>query len=162
MTWLEVLKNILIALVPATAVAIITANITVKKSLRQFRSQKWWEKKAETYSAISEDLSRLFFCTKELYSDSVGEVNLDDHRIKTLDNEHGRRLESFKMILAGGAFIVSKEVHKEIEALIKNLDSNNYNQQKESFAEYLGRDWDSIEKFKDKFNELAKKDLSIN
>jgi ABC-type arginine/histidine transport system permease subunit len=39
--------------------SIISAFVTVKLSLKQFRSERLWEKKAETYSNIIEHLSRL-------------------------------------------------------------------------------------------------------
>ena len=146
----------MISLLPA----IIGAVVAIKVSSRQI-NQGWREKKNDVYSKISEDISRLFFCTEELYSESVGEKMLDDHRIDTLNNEFGRRLESLKMILAGGSFIVSKEILTELEVLIKTLANNSYKQQEESFADFLGRNYDAIKKFKDSFNNLAKKELNI-
>jgi hypothetical protein len=55
MSWVDFCKNFIIALTPAL---IIAAAAII--SLKQFYSQKWWEKTSETYSAISRDLSSLF------------------------------------------------------------------------------------------------------
>ncbi|MBA7628915.1 hypothetical protein ES703_36412 [subsurface metagenome] len=156
--WWIVLISALSSLITAVVVAIIT----VRLSVRQFYSQRWWEKKSEAYSDISKDLSRLFFCIGELYAEAVGEKKLNKHRYETLNNEFLRRLESFKMIVAGGAFIVSEEVYKEIEVLIERLSNNRYMQDKEPFWDYLGRDYEAIKKFKDTFNKLAKADLNVN
>jgi hypothetical protein len=130
-------------------------------TLKQFYSQKWWEKRAEAYSAISKDLSSVFFCVKELCAELEGEKELADHRRKTLNNEYLRRLDSLKITAAGGAFIISKEVYEELELLVKNLESNYYRQEKESLADYFTRDYHFIETCKNNFNVLAKKDLKI-
>ena len=53
----EITQGILIALIPALVVSIITAYVTVRLSIRQFYSQRWWDKKAEAYSQILEHLS---------------------------------------------------------------------------------------------------------
>jgi len=55
----EFARDIFIYLISALIVSIITAYLTVKFSIKQFYSQKWWEKKAEAYSNIIEKLSYL-------------------------------------------------------------------------------------------------------
>ena len=156
MDWKAILVSASISIIPA----IIGAIVAVKISSRQ-AYQKWSEKKNEVLYNISEDLSRLSFCMEELYSESTGEKELDEDRYKTLNNEFGTRLESFKMILAGETFVIPKDVHEEIKVLIESIDNNHYKQQEEPFSDYLGRDCEAIKRFKDKFNNLAKKELKI-
>jgi len=55
----EFIQDISKYLIPALFVSIITAVVTVKLSIKQFYSQRWWEKKAEAYSHIIENLSYL-------------------------------------------------------------------------------------------------------
>lgn len=156
MTWCDFLKNLLIALIPAlivVAAAILT--------LRQFYSQKWWEKRAEVYYNISEDISRLLFCIDEQYEHSIEAKKLSEERWLTLQNEYTTRVESLKMILAGGLFIISEKIFKELGVLIKNLDSTRYREQDESMAEYIGKDYVAVRNFKNSFNNLAKKDLKM-
>lgn len=57
------LQGFLIALMPAFLVSVITAYITVRLSVKQFSSQRWWEKKAEAYSHIIERSSELLYCS---------------------------------------------------------------------------------------------------
>lgn len=156
MTWIDFWKNLIIALIPASVIAIAAVI-----SLKQFYSQKWWEKKSETYSAISGDLSNLFFCVKELCAELDGEKEFGDHRRNTLCNEYGRRYDSLKKTAAGGAYIISKEVSEELEGFIKNLESNYHHSEKEPLSDYYGRDYDLIETFKNNFNNLAKNDLNV-
>lgn len=156
--WDIVLKYI----IPPLIASVLTAILTVRLSLRQFYSQKWWEKKAETYSAISADLSNLFFCIQELCSEAEGEKEFDKHTRDTLSNEFTRRFKSLKKTAASGAYIVSNEVFEVLVSLIKSLENNYYNQQKEPLSDFFGRDYKAIKSCKDNFNKLAKKDLNIN
>ena len=57
----NIIQEILSNLIPVVFVSIITAFIAVKLSIRQFYSQKLWEKKAEAYTQIVEQLSYLQF-----------------------------------------------------------------------------------------------------
>ena len=165
MDWLSILTSVLISLVPATAVAFIT----VRLSLKQFYSKKWWEKKAESYSAISKDLANLLFCVKEINSELGGGKKLDDHRRETLGNEYRRRLDSLKITAAGGDFISSKEVSRELMLLVDDLEKKSNNLTKEFIGDdfrrvledYYKDNYRTIETYKDKFNDLAKKDLNI-
>lgn len=57
MKYLNPIYNEFISLVPSIIIAIITSVVTVRLSLKQFYSQKWWEKKAEAYTNIIESLA---------------------------------------------------------------------------------------------------------
>lgn len=154
--------TITIPIVGSLVVAVITSFITVRLSIGQFYSQKWWEKKSETYSLISRDLSNLFFYVKEICAELEGEKELSDHRRDTLGKEYLRRMDSLKKTAAGGAYIISKEISEELEELIKNLENNSYNPQKEPLSDYYARDYKFMVTFRNNFNNLAKKDLKIN
>lgn len=156
MTWCDFWKELIIAFVPALLV-IIAAIITFK----QFYSQKWWEKKAEVYYKISEHTARLFFCISELYDHYSGAEQLSSERNGVLQNEKATRLEELKMILAGGLFIVSNKIYKELKKLFENLDNISFNPEKEPLADYIDKEYEAIKIFKESFNSLAKKDLKI-
>lgn len=49
-------QDILVGLIPATIIAAFTAVATVHLALRRFRSERWWDRKAEAYSRIVESL----------------------------------------------------------------------------------------------------------
>ncbi len=52
------LQTILKDLAVPVVIAVVTALVTVRLSLRQFRSERWWEKKEDSYSRI---ISALFY-----------------------------------------------------------------------------------------------------
>jgi len=166
MTWCDFWKNLIIGLIPALIVA-GAAIVTLK----HFYSKKWWEKKSKNYSAISRDLAKLSFCVEEVRAElESGKKILDNHRSETLGNEYRRRLDSLKITKAGGAFIISKEVSKELGSLIKDLENNYYNRQTEFIgdnfskilSEYYRKNYQLIETCVNNFNKLAKKDLKTN
>jgi hypothetical protein len=157
MDWLSILTSVLISLIPATAVAFLT----VRLSIRQFYSQRWWDKKSETYASISKDLSSLFFCIQELCSESEGEKVFDNHTSSTLSNEFERRSKSLKKTVAAGAYIISNEIFDVLASLVKSLDNNYCNPREEPLSDYFNRDYNAIKNCQNNFNELAKKDLKI-
>lgn len=165
--WMNIVSDSIsggIVAIGAIGAAVIAAILTIRK----FYSQKWWEKKAETYSAISKDLGNLLFCVIEINSEFGGGKKLGSHRKETLSNEYRRRLDSLKVTAAAGDFISSKEVSKELLALVEDLENNSYNLRKEfigDFSKVLGDYYKSnyqiIETRRRNFNKLAKKDLNI-
>ena len=68
------------SLVQSIVIALVTAYVTVRLSLKQFYSQRWWEKKAEAYSAIIHSLYQMkayvekFRDTIEVGSDFKGDL----------------------------------------------------------------------------------------
>lgn len=72
------LTQILIGFVLSVVASIISAFVTVRLSLNQFRSQRWWEKKAERYSQIIEHLSHLEFSLGEWLEEYEGVSRLGD------------------------------------------------------------------------------------
>jgi len=117
----ELLQGMLIALLPALAVSIITAYITVRLSLKQFYSQRWWDKKAEAYSLILEHLSYL----KYYYSEWIDELQLDitmgeDHQ-KRLNDGYQQSKESIIKAAAIGEFIVSEATGEAVSKLLSEL-----------------------------------------
>lgn len=48
------LANLANVLLPGLIIAIVTSVLTVRLSIRQFRTQKWWERKEQAYSNLLE------------------------------------------------------------------------------------------------------------
>lgn len=53
------LTQLLTGFVLSVAASIITAIATVRLSLSRFRSERWWERKADAYSRLIEELALL-------------------------------------------------------------------------------------------------------
>jgi len=118
----ELIQGILLALLPALAVSIITAYITVRLSIKQFYSQRWWDKKAEAYSQILEHLSYLRYYYEELSDDLLrADTTLDTDHTKSLNEGYRRSKESITKAAAVGEFIVSETTTKAISKLLSKL-----------------------------------------
>jgi hypothetical protein len=61
----DIIKGVLIALIPSMIVAFITARLTYVMSVRQAKTHKTWEEKYETYNRSISCLSRLLYCYRE-------------------------------------------------------------------------------------------------
>ena len=103
----EFVKGILTALIPALVVTVVTAWITVRLSLRRFRSEKWWEKKAETYSQLLEQLSYLQYYYEEWMNEDLGTKTLTAEKKKDLSDRQTKARESIIRVAAIGSYILS-------------------------------------------------------
>ena len=120
----ELTQGILIALVPALLVSIITAYITVRLSMRQFYSQRWWEKKAEVYSHIMEHLSYLQYHLGEWEAEFIGEKTLSKEAKERLAEGYRQSKESITKAAAIGAYIVSDNVATALAELLRELNKS--------------------------------------
>jgi len=156
--WKNILISVLLSLIPVIAVAFLT----VRLSLRQFYSQKWWEKKIETYSSIIGDLSNLLYCVGELFDEAWGIKEFNDNRNRALSKNYIKSIESLKKAVSLGAFIISEKVFKELNSLTLILDHyEDYNSQKEALSDYYAKKDTIIKEYFGKIRKLAKKDLKI-
>jgi len=120
----EFTQGILTALIPALIVSFITAYITVKFSMRQFYSQRWWEKKAEAYSHIIERLSYLQYCFGEWFDEGVGMKELRDKEREKLSEGYDQAREAITKAAAIGTYIVSDETATALAKLLSELEKS--------------------------------------
>lgn len=152
----EFTQGILTALVPALIVSILTAYITVRFSMRQFYSQKWWEKKAEAYSHIIEHLSYLQYCFGEWSGEGIGLKELKDKDREKLSEGYQQAEEAITKAAAIGAYIVSDETAITLAKLLRELerhDSEGY------WISDIDRAYDLTGECIAKIREYAKADL---
>lgn len=152
----EFVQGMLIALIPATIVSIITAYITVHLSMKQFYSQKWWEKKAEAYSNIIEHLSYLQYYLGEWFAEGVHEKELSSSDKERLSEGYRQARESITKAAAIGAFIVSNDTATTLEILLRELEKQD---QKGDWVGDIDRCYGSVKECIAKIREYAKTDL---
>ena len=117
--------------------AVIISWVTVQLSLKQFRTEKWWELKVNAYSRVIEALH---------YSKAFSDAHLDareagrevdkerDHELRCRSKEAHAEIRK-AMDLAG--FLLSKEAQERLQRLNKELhDASN----EISWDEYLAGD----------------------
>lgn len=152
----EFTQGIFTALIPALIVSIITAYVTVKLSMKQFCSEKWWEKKVEAYSHIIEHLSYLQYYFDEWLSEGVHENELTDKHKEKLLESYYQAMESITKAAAIGAYIVSDDTVIALAKLLcglKNKDPGG------DWVENIDRCYGSVKECIAKIREYAKVDL---
>ncbi|MGV2964870.1 hypothetical protein [Paenibacillus sp. AGC30] len=119
-------------ILPGIIISIVTSFITVRLSMKQFYTQKWWERKADTYSKIIEELSYLQYYFSELFDEGIQikKINSDVHD-ELRKNFSNSKQQIFKTY-ASGAFIISDRSTKALEELVRNIE------QESSNGDYVG------------------------
>jgi len=122
MDWKNILISVLLSLIPAVFIAFIT----VRLSLRQFYSQKWWEKKAEVYSDIIGHLTDLNYSIDEVSLAEKTEKGITKNHVDKLVNVFRESLIPIKKAAISGAYAISDKAALELRQLIKKLEDFAY------------------------------------
>jgi hypothetical protein len=121
------LNDLLVKLVPSLVVAVVTAWATVRLSLRRFRTERWWERKADAYSRIVESLyhakqyydheSRKWWNEQESPSRDPSKVESDEDRRRRA--EFSEAFHELAKATHIGAYIICDEAAKVLDDLKK-------------------------------------------
>ena len=152
----EFTQGILTALIPSVVVSFFTAWLTVKFSMGQFCSQRWWERKAEAYSHIIEELSYLQYCLGEWFDASLEGRKFSDEKKVALSEGFRRAEESITKAVAMGTYIISKNSVETLKQLLKELAIRN------SDGDWMGdmdNHYGAVKECIENIREYAKKDL---
>ena len=152
-------QQIIITVVSSLLVAVITAFVTVKLSLRRFYTERWWEKKAEVYSRIIEALHRY-----KKYDEEKLEIEMkyprgdNDELEKKLSKQWAESKAEIEKAVDLGAFIVSEEVESILTKFLnRKIGDPNY----DPLFEIIEKDLGKVKKCLSEVKAAAKKDLGI-
>lgn len=146
----------IIALIPGVVISVITAYVTVQLSMKQFYSQKWWEKKTEAYSNIIEHLSYLQYYFEEWFANGIHEKELSSCDKERLSKGYSQARESIIKAFAIGAFIVSDKTTAALETLLRELEKED---QKGDWVGDINRCYGSVKECIAKIRKHAEKEL---
>lgn len=152
--WIQVSK-ILLTVLPGLVIGVLTAVLANRLTLNRFYTERWWERKADTYSKIMESLYHM--------------VNFTDQQMRdprTIDKEVEQKLlarsvsstEQIDQITSIGAFIISKTSANRLISLRKELEKA---AKAEGWYEYLGAESNALDQAIRDMRELAKNDLHV-
>lgn len=145
-------------LILALIVSIITAILTVKLSMRQFYSKRWWEKKSEEYSNIIETLYNLEHCYREEFHELIYEENVTDKDKERITTDFRKAIESITKATSIGSFIISDDAAKALSRLLSGLKEED---PKGDWFGDMNRHAKLVIKSIEEIRRLAKKDLKI-
>lgn len=139
-------------------ISILVAVITVKLSLKKFRSEKWWEKKTEAYSKIVDALHQLKnYCEQKLPAE-YGEPSLSSEKEKELGQQYQTAYRELVKALDVGSFIITDEAVKILETYQNRPELNYY---ENPLCDIIECDLKYIKECLRDFKLAAKKDLGI-
>jgi hypothetical protein len=100
----DIVKGVLIALIPSLIVAFITARLTFVMSVKQMKTQKTWEEKYETYNRTISCLSRLLYCYREwmMACDPYRRDEISQEQIREVNEKYRKALEELHEIAGAG------------------------------------------------------------
>jgi len=155
---MSILSLLLLAIIPGLIISIVTAYITVKLSLRQFYTEKWWQEKAKTYSEILSALFHIKQYNAMLLTKIEGGIDSSStDREKELSENSASGYETIRKVITYGSFVISDEASDYLSKFFKDI-SNIYYHPSEMFSEIEEKSR-LIEICINQMRECAKRDL---
>lgn len=154
----ELVKGMLIALIPALVVSVVTAIITVRLSLSQFHSERWWDKRAEAYSQIMEQLSYLIYYHQAWMDEDLGLSKMSGNKKLELQKRYNKTWEDLTRVAAMGSYIVSADTSAAVEDLLKKSGKTDM---EPDFWNMLWNRYTAVQKCIDIVRDDAKKSLGV-
>ncbi len=153
---LEAFLKVFIAIVTGIAIAAASSWITVRLSLRRFRSEKWWEKKVAAYERVIDAFHDLKRFTSEhmVAEEQLKEIDdARDHQLRELAQK-GR--DEILRASDVGAFILSE---KTLSILAKYEAESGGLLKHKSWYEYLDAKWSITNQYMKEIIAEAHRDL---
>jgi hypothetical protein len=111
--------------IAGTAIAsFIAAFVASWLALRQFRSQRWWEKKVETYTAIFNAMNDLCEEMDQIWDAQVAGRELSDETERSLREAASAAWPEIKRQARLGSFVLSEEAERTLAELLKKLEKS--------------------------------------
>jgi hypothetical protein len=154
-----VLANLLFEIAKDVLLAVLAAWLTVKRALREFSSQRWWERQEEAYRKIIDSLSQIQLSLARMSNMGAVFVSIDDQR------QHwstvSEKIEDLKRIFHEGAFRISKASNTAIRELTTNWYPAPPVGEALDQYEMLEQYSDSVNRCRDIIDAEARRDLGL-
>jgi 2,4-dienoyl-CoA reductase-like NADH-dependent reductase (Old Yellow Enzyme family) len=152
------MDQILLTLIPGLLIAIITSLVTVRLSIRQFYSQKWWERKWDEYRGMVDALHDLRnHSFRELSEIELG-MKISEERRRMLVEDAKNGYEQLAKAISVGSFVFSDSTVKVLEELQNDLVR--FNREMEDPLRFLEARVSAFDKAISEFISLARRDLA--
>jgi hypothetical protein len=164
--------DIIYSLFVGLVISAATAYLTVKWSLHRFYSERWWERKAETYTSIVESLTTQLKLAND-FVDDLESIMEGRHynREQSSDEEKLERrrryrssADSVQEAAFRGSFLISNEAVSLLEELIEKRSEIEWQEGLELGNPYdhAREDEKLLREYLARFREAAKRDLGVS
>lgn len=150
---------LLVNIISGLLISVITAVVTVRLSLSRFRSERWWERKADSYSRIIESLHHMKeYCMKQLAAfESSTQLSGETERELLMKAKEG--VEQLSMATDVGSFIISNKAVDCLKDFQKRYHAVKYGNY---IYDYFDSQAAIIEECLSSLREIAKIDLGTH
>ena len=150
------MTDIVLTLLTGIGIAAASSLITVRLSIRQFRSQRLWEKKVETYQKIIEAFHKSKkFESEHLTAEFKGREVSED-RGAELVKQSKEAYEEISRACDVGRFLLSDKAVSILDEFKKKYDNQ---PRYENWLESLAEDWSLTDHYMKEFIAEAQKDV---
>ncbi len=131
--------------------------ITVRLSLRRFRTERWWEKKVEAYERVIDALHQSkAFSDAHLRAFETGR-ELPEERDKELRSQSKQAVMEIERAVDVGSFLLGHDALDRLKRFRKEVRSAS---NEVSWFEYLEADWEATNSCLEDLIIIAKKDIN--
>jgi hypothetical protein len=103
------MQEVAVQILAAFLIAGFSAWITVQLSLRRYRTEKWWERKADAYSSVIEALHNAKTALDQQFEADLEGRELREDRVRFLDDRARAATDEILKITDVGAFLLCDE-----------------------------------------------------
>ena len=150
--------NISIALIPSLIVAVVTALLTVRLSLRKFYTERWWERKADAYSRIVEALHKYKKYDQQKLKIEMSYPRDDSDKEKILEKQWADANSELQRAVDLGAFVISEQTE---EIIRKFLNRRVGDPNEDPLFELIETDLEHVKNCLSAVKQAAKDDLGL-
>ena len=142
----------------AILIAVFSPVITVKLTLKRFRQEKWWEKKADAYTRVIEALHHSKKYSEDHLDAEALHRELSEERKKELSDKLKTAIEEIQRLSDVGVFLFSKEAVVRLAQLRKE---ENEARNAETYFDHLDMGYGAVNSCLKDMVVIAKKDLNV-
>ncbi len=159
--WETTIKHFLINMIPNLLISIFIVYLTVRLSIRRFRNERWWERKADTYSSVMEALHHM----RKYYIMEIKNLETDKELSKEEKQEllekSQKSVEQISMAVDIGSFLISDEAVDCLNVLQNGLKEA-WDNTHANIYDYFDSGYDNIETCIKSIRKIAKRDLCVD
>jgi hypothetical protein len=108
-------------LVIQAAIAFASAYLAAYIATRKFRSEKWWERKANAYCELVDSLHQMSWYAEEFFEDRAGHKSISVIDLTEYGKQYRLARRNVVKISDTSAFLISSKVGNAVSALIQKL-----------------------------------------
>jgi hypothetical protein len=144
-------------LLPSVVIGVVTAIVTVRLALVRFRTEKWWERKADAYTSIGAALFEYRRFCSEFATHPSDFDQLMPERRQGIGTKGTEAMEHVQRATAMGAFLLSRRAARALAQLQFQLATVHMVEPLKMFADQA----DILAEFAPRFLQLARRDLRL-